>query len=154
MKRDKIISLLSFIIMLLTLISIIMFLLKQGIIIKATSKLLNNEIVEGYRAWDLIYKNKTNAWGIIGFNSLILGGISVLLTPLNSYRFLLSFILLLASSIITYLLPTIINLSSLDWGDLLTIKAMLGFPLFMSLLIQILATVTSGILFIISYKNY
>ena len=151
MRKQKINDFCSILIILLTIFSLIMFFLDKGIIVKATSKLFNNTIISTYRAIDLIF-DEPNYLGIIGLISLVLGSLSLFLTILNSWRFLLSLCFFLFSSTITYLLPSIFKFKTLDWGTLLTIKPTIGFPLFISLLLQITSIITNALLFYVNKK--
>lgn len=152
MNKQKVYLLCSLMIIFFTIISLIMFYLDNGIVIKATSDLFNYKIISQYRAIDLIF-DEPNFLGIIGLISLILGSLSLLITMLNSWRFLLSLCFFVLSCTITYLLPSIINIKRLNWGTLLTIKPIIGYPLFIALLLQIACIITNGLLFITNKKS-
>ena len=161
MSRKHIFILGTIIIILFTIISIFLFLVDSGIIIRTTSNLLPNSLAKKYHAWDIIFGYKNNGkqiiemsiGNIIGFISLIFGGLIVFIISLGAYRFLISFFLFVVSIVFTSLMANLANLSVLDWGDLLTIKPELGSAVTISLIFQVLAALTSGYLFVISFYD-
>ncbi len=160
MERKARITLGSIIIIILVTFAFIMFLVEGGIIIKTTSNVLNSSLSREYRAWDFVFGLKkgdkqvieNSVWSTVGIILLIVGGLSPLLMPLEAVRFLLGFLALTASSIFTYLLPYNANIRTVDWGNLLTIKPVIGIPVIISLLLQAISALISGYLYI-SYHD-
>jgi hypothetical protein len=145
----------SMLVILFSIIALVMFILEAGIILNAKSQVLSGSMTREYRAWDIIFGLKdgdeqiieASTWGIVGFISLIIGALAVLFRPLARFRFLLSFILLVTSSILTYQLAQNSNISTLDWGNLLKVEPTIGTPLIISIILQGLAALISGVLF-------
>lgn len=145
----------SFAITLLSAIHVILYQLDNGIILKTTSQLFNQEKEIGYRAWDLVFglteNGKTvfepNRWGMIGFVAIGIAGLIALVFAIGRLRFLLSFILAVIGFIITALLPQLVDLKTLDWGDLLTIKPIHGIPLIIALICQGIIALLSASLY-------
>jgi hypothetical protein len=145
----------SMIVIILSIIALLMFILDAGIILSTRSNVLSGSMTREYRAWDIIFGLKdgdeqiieASTWGIVGFIALICGALAVLLRPLARFRFLLSFLLLVTSSILTYQLAQNSTIGTLDLGNLLTIEPKLGTPVILSIILQGLAALLSGCLF-------
>lgn len=156
MTRKQTVSFVSLAILILAIVAAIMYALEAGVLLKAGSNVFSANYAREYKAWDIVFGVERNGdmiiaqntWGIIGLALIGLGGISVLLLPLRLYRFILGFFSFIASSIITALLPQLANFNTVNWGDLLEVKASLGTPLIISIILQGIAAILCAALFI------
>ena len=145
----------SFLITILTAMTILLFRIDNGIILKATSTVFNAEYTFEYQAWNLIFGLKQNGnvifepntWGIIGFYSLVFAGLIVLIFPMGRIRFMISFLLTIIAFIITAQLTQLVEFRTLNWGDLLVIKPVFGIPMIFALTIKGIMAVMNAIFF-------
>ena len=140
-------------------INILLFQVEGGIVIKTS--LVNDSVFAKFTALEVIFGYERglvviepSIAGQVGFYALIASGIIVLLFPLRSFRYLLGFILVFTSIIITYLLPNLADIPYVKFdGNMFYFKPALGGPLIIALILQGIMAVLNAALFTYSYLN-
>lgn len=154
MRKKSIVTIGSLAITFLMAINLLLFLGSGGVILK--TGLFSTGIIAKYSAWDIIFGTSNidySVFGMIGFFTLIIGGLIVLIFPFGSFRFLLSFILLMISLFITYSLPHFADLPWINIGHISIGKPSLGTHLIISVLLQGVMIVLNAALFTIEFLN-